>query len=295
MTNVAVIGTGIMGTGIARNILKAGHAVTVHTRTREKAAPLIDAGAIWADSPAQAAAAAQVVISVVGDDEASRTVWIGGDAERDGVPDGALSAMRTGAIGVECATVSLQWIRQLHAHARERGLRFIDAPLGGSKLAAEGATLMLFIGADDATLNEARPVLSAFANNLIHFGPPTSGAIYKLVNNLQGGIHVLALGEGVALAERGGLNMNTVAQTLNIGAVSSPVVKGKIQAVIDRRHADAHFALKWMQKDLTYALRAAEELGVPTPVVSLARELYRLAARQGMGDLDFGAVTELVR
>jgi len=295
MTNVAVIGMGIMGTGIARNILQAGHAVTVYTRTREKAAPLIDAGATWAESPAQAAAQADIVISVVGDDEASRAVWLGAPLGAPDGGDGALNAMRPGAIGVECATISLQWSRQLHAHAKERGLRFIDAPLGGSKLAAESAALMLFIGADDEALNAARPVLSAFANNLIHFGPPTSGTIYKLVNNLQGGIHVLALGEGVALAERGGLNMDIVAQTLHIGAVSSPVVKGKIQAVIDRRHADAHFALKWMQKDLTYALRAAEELGVPAPVVALARELYRLAVRQGMGDLDFGAVTELVR
>ncbi len=290
MGKVAVIGTGIMGMGIARNVLKAGHAVTVTTRTREKAAPLIEAGADWADSPAAAASQAEVVISVIGDDEASRAVWLGAHGD-----DGALNAMPPGAIGVECATVSLQWIRQLHAHARERGLRFIDAPMGGSKPAAESATLNLFIGADDDVLNEARPVLSAFAQNLIHFGPPTAGAIFKLVNNLQGGIHVLALGEGVALAQRGGLNMETVAQALSVGAVSSPIVKGKIASVINRDYGDTHFALKWMHKDLTYALRAAEELGVPSPVVALARELYRVAMREGLGELDFGAVTELVR
>lgn len=287
MSHVAVIGLGLMGTGIAQNILQAGWPVTVTTRSPEKAADLLAAGAQWAASPAQAAADADVVISVVGDDEASRAIWLGAQ--------GALAALRPDAIGVECATVSLKWMRELHAAAQARGAHFIDAPLGGSKLAAASATLMLFIGAEAETLDRARPVLAAFASTLIHFGPPTSGTIYKLVNNLQGGIHLLALGEGIALAERAGLNMHVVGQTLNVGAVSSPIVKGKIPTVISRQHAEPHFALKWMAKDLSYALEAAEELGVPTPLVALARDLYRQAMRQGLAELDFAAVTELAR
>jgi 3-hydroxyisobutyrate dehydrogenase len=138
-------------------------------------------------------------------------------------------------------------------------------------------------------------VLSAFATNLMHFGPPTSGATYKLINNLQGALHLLALGEGVALAERAGLNMETVAQALVNGAVASPMVKSKTPNVINRTHEDVNFALRWMHKDLTYALRAADELGVPMPMAAAARELFRIAMQQGKGDLDFGAVTEIVR
>ncbi|MFN8594813.1 MAG: NAD(P)-dependent oxidoreductase [Anaerolineae bacterium] len=287
MTNVSLLGLGIMGSGIARNILKAGFPLTVYNRTKDKAAPILDAGAHWADSPAAAAANADVIISVVSDDDASHAVWLG--------DHGALPALRSSAIAVECGTLSLDWVRQLHVYARDYNISLIDAPLGGSKPVAEAGTLTLFIGADDAALEIARPVLSAFATNLMHFGPPTSGATYKLINNLQGALHLLALGEGVALAERAGLNMQTVTQAITSGAASSPMVKGKVQNVINRKHDDVNFALRWMHKDLTYALRAADELGVPMPMVAAARELYRLAMQRGLGDLDLGAVTELVR
>jgi len=287
MTNVSLLGLGIMGSGIARNILKAGFPLTVYNRTQEKAAPVLAAGARWADSPAAAAEQADIVISVVSDDDASREVWLGSH--------GALPALRSNAVAIECGTLSLDWIRQLHAYARDYNVSMIDAPLGGSKPVAEAGTLTLFIGADDAALEIARPVLAAFAANLMHFGPPASGATYKLINNLQGAVHLLALGEGVALAERAGLNMQTVAQAIMTGAASSPMVKGKVQNVINRTHDDVSFALRWMHKDLTYALRAADELGVPMPIVAAARELYRLAMLQGKGDLDLGAVTEVVR
>ncbi len=287
MTNVSLLGLGLMGSGIARNILKAGFPLTVYNRTKEKAASILEAGAQWAASPAEAAAQADVIISVVSDDEASREVWLSAQ--------GALPALRSNAVAIECGTLSLDWIRQLHAYARDYNVAFIDAPLGGSKPVAEAGTLTLFIGADDAALDIARPVLSAFATNLMHFGPPASGATYKLINNLQGALHLLALGEGIALAERAGLKMQTVAQAVTSGAAASPMVKGKLQNVIDRKHDQVNFALRWMHKDLTYALRAADELGVPMPMVAAAREVYRLAMLQGKGDLDLGAVTELVR
>lgn len=287
MTNVSLLGLGIMGSGIAHNILKAGFPLTVYNRTKDKAAAILAAGAQWADSPAAAAEHADVIISVVSDDDASHAVWLG--------DHGALPALRSSAVAIECGTLSLDWMRQLHAYARDYNVAMIDAPLGGSKPAAEGGTLTLFIGADKAALELARPVLSAFATTLMHFGPPTSGAIYKLINNLQGALHLLALGEGVALAERASLNMQIVAQALANGAVASPLVKGKAQNVIDRSHDDVNFALRWMHKDLTYALRAADELGVPMPMVAAARELFRMALQQGKGELDFSAATEVVR
>ena len=287
MTHVTVLGLGIMGSGIAHNILKAGYPLTVYNRTREKAAPLIEAGAQWADSPALAAEQAGVVISVVGDDEASRSMWLG--------ESGALAALRPHTVAVECSTLSTDWIRNWHALAQERGLTALDTPLAGSKLAAEAGTLTLFVGAETDALAKARPVLSAFATNIIHFGPPGSGALYKLVNNLQAAIHLLALSEGVTLAERAGLDMDLVLEALNAGAVSSPMVKGKAARVIDRDYEDVHFAIRWMYKDLTYALRAADELGVPVPLVAAAREVYKMALQLGLGDLDIAAVSEVFR
>ena len=287
MTHVTLMGLGIMGSGIAHNILKAGYPLTIYNRTKEKATPLIDLGAQWADSPAQAAQNADIVISVVGDDEASRSMWLG--------ETGAFATLRPHTVAVECSTLSIEWIRNWHALAHERGVKSLDAPLAGSKLAAEAGTLTLFVGADADVLAKTRPVLSAFATDIIHFGPPVSGSIYKLINNLQGAIHLLALSEGVALAERAGLNMDVVLEALNSGAAASPMVKGKAARVIDRDYDEVHFALRWMHKDLTYALRAADELGVPMPLVAEAREVYHVAMLMGLSDSDIAAVAEVVR
>ena len=287
MTNVSVLGLGIMGGGIAQNILKAGFPLTVYNRTRAKAAPLVAAGARWADSPAEAAQSADVIVSVVGDDAASHVMWLG--------EHGALRHMRPGAVAIECSTLSLEWTRELHAAAREQQVLMIDAPLAGSKLAAQEATLTLFVGAEPEALEAAQPVLAAFSSKMIHFGPPGSGVIYKLINNLQGAAQIVALGEGVALAERAGLNMVTVAQTLAGSTIASPIVKGKVHVVIDREYADTQFALRWMHKDLTYALRLADELGVAVPLVAEMRELFRLAMSLGMSELDWAAIAEVGR
>ncbi len=287
MTHVTVLGLGIMGSGIAHNILKAGYSLTVYNRTREKAAPLIEQGALWADSPVRAAQQADIVISVVGDDQASRSMWLGAD--------GAFATMRPHTIGVECSTLSLEWMRTWHAEAEAREIKLIDAPLGGSKLAAEAGTLTLFVGAEAEVLARVRPVLSTFASNVVHFGPPLSGTIYKLINNLQAGIHMAALCEGIVLAEQANLKMDIVLTALTSGGVASPIVKGKAARVIDRDYDEVHFALRWMHKDLTYALRAADDLGVPAPLVAAAREVYRMAMQAGLADLDMAAVGEVLR
>ena len=287
MTHVTILGLGIMGSGIAHNILKAGYALTVYNRTKEKAAPLIEAGAQWADSPALAAQHADIVISMVGDDEASRAMWLG--------PDGAFATMHPHAVAVECSTLSLDWIREWHAEAQHHGLKSIEAPVAGSKLAAEAGTLTLLVGGEADVLARARPILAAFSNNIVHFGPATSGTLYKLINNLQGGIHLQALSEGLVMAERAGLNMDAVLEAVMSGAASSPMVKGKAARVIDRDYEDIHFTIKWMYKDLTYALRAADELGVPAPLVAAAREVYKMAIQLGLGEMDIAAVSEVIR
>jgi 3-hydroxyisobutyrate dehydrogenase-like beta-hydroxyacid dehydrogenase len=236
----------------------------------------IEAGAQWADSPALAAQQAEVVISMVGDDIASRAMWLG--------PDGAFATMLPHAIAVECSTLSLDWIREWHAAAATQHVKSIESPVAGSKLAAESGTLTLLVGGETDVLARVRPVLAAFSNNLVHFGPPTSGTLYKLINNLQGAIHLLALSEGIVLAERAGLNMGAVLEAVMSGAASSPMVKGKAARVIDRDYEDVHFTIRWMYKDLTYALRAADELGVPAPLVAAARS-YKMALQLELGDL----------
>jgi 3-hydroxyisobutyrate dehydrogenase len=228
-----------------------------------------------------------VVISMVGDDVASRAKWLG--------PDGAFATMPTHAIAVECSTLSLDWIREWHSEAQQHALKSIEAPVSGSKLAAESGTLTLLVGGEAETLAKARPVLATFSNNIVHFGPASSGTLYKLINNLQGAIHLLALSEGLVMAERAGLNMSAVLEGVLSGAASSPMVKGKAARVIDRDYEDVHFTIRWMYKDLTYALHAADELSVPAPLVAAAREVYKLALQLGLGDLDIAAISEVIR
>jgi 3-hydroxyisobutyrate dehydrogenase len=287
MQNVTVLGLGIMGGGIARNLLKAGYAVTVHNRTHSKAQPLLDAGATWAGSPAEAAANADAVISVVGDDAASRAMWLG---ER-----GALNAMKADAIGVEVSTLSMEWTRVLHSAAKSRGIQFVDAPVTGSKVAAANGMLTFLVGGDDKTFAQIEPVLKACSATIIHFGPPGAGAAFKLINNMMAAVHIAALGEGLAMADKAGLNAEAVKQALGIGAISSPVVKMKLDNAAKRDHTDTHFALRWMHKDVTYAMRMADELGVALPTVALTRELLRMAMQRGLGDQDLSALTEVVR
>jgi 3-hydroxyisobutyrate dehydrogenase len=287
MQRIAVLGLGIMGGGIARNLLKAGYPLTVYNRTREKAQPLIDAGATWADSPKDAAAGADIVISVVGDDAASRAIWQG--------EHGALRSMRIDAIAIECTTLSMGWVRELAGYTQARGIRFVDAPMAGSKVAAANGQLTLYVGAKPELFEEIKPILATFASTIIHFGPAGSGAMYKLINNMIAAAHITALGEGIAMAEKAGLDMDTVLKTITSGAVGSPVVKMKAQQVATRKHEDTHFALRWMHKDLTYALRAADELGVALPSVALAHELLRMAMQKGWANQDFAVVAEIVR
>jgi 3-hydroxyisobutyrate dehydrogenase len=286
MQNVALLGLGIMGNGMARNLLKAGFPLTIYNRTRAKAEPLAALGATVAASPREAAAEANIVIAMVGDDHASRAVWLG--------EGGALAVVPAKAVLVECSTLSLEWVRELAARCAALDLDFLDAPVTGSKDAAESGALKLMVGGEAAALERARPALEAISAQMIHFGPSGAGALIKLINNLMAAAQVAVLAEGLNLAEQGGLDLALVVPFLINAAPGSPVVKGKAQLMAARNY-DAQFALKWMHKDATYALRAADEFGVPMPTLAAAREVYQIAKRLGYGDKDFAAVFEALR
>lgn len=287
MNKVALLGLGIMGGGMAQNLLKAGFGLSVYNRTAAKAAPLAAQGARVAATPRAAAEGAEVVIAMVGDDTASRAMWLG--------EDGALAGAGADAVLVECSTLSLEWVRELAGLAAERGCAFLDSPVTGSKDAAASAQLKLLVGGGAAALERARPALEAISQQIIHFGPNGAGATAKLINNLMGGIQTAALAEGLRLGEQAGMDLGQVAELIAGGAPGSPIVKGKLPAMVARSYADTNFALKWMHKDMTYALRAADELGVPMPTLASARELYRMARAAGHDDEDFASVIEALR
>ncbi len=287
MRNIALLGLGIMGSGMAGNLLKAGFALTVYNRTRSKAEPFAAQGARVAATPAEAAKGAECVISMVSDDVASWEMWLG--------PNGALDAASPDAVLIECSTLSLGWIRALKAQADARNLALLDAPVGGSKGAAAEGSLTFFVGGPEEVLQRAQPVFDAMGKRTLHFGASGNGLTMKLINNLMGAVQVANLGEALALAEQSGLDVAKVAEALASGAPGSPVVRMKAWSMVHHEYADTQFALRWMRKDLGYALAIADELSVPTPIVAIARQIYRMAGNLGLDDADWAAVAEAVR
>ncbi len=286
MKRISVLGLGIMGGGIAANILKSGYETVVWNRSPEKAAPLLAAGATCAASPAEAAQGADLVLACVGDDAASRRVWLG--------EHGALAAMSAGALAVECSTLSLAWVREWHAAATKAGVAALDAPLTGSKVAAASGQLTLLVGGEQAHYDHALPVFSSFSANIFRFGPATAGAIYKLINNLLAASQLAALGEGLAMMRAAGLDMAAAGTVItSIAAFASPIVKGKAPNGLSHNHEDVHFALKWMLKDVDYAMMLAKELGVAAPANAITLEAFKSAAARGFGDKDVSAVLEV--
>lgn len=286
MQQVALLGLGIMGGGMAHNLLKAGFPLIVYNRTREKAQPFADAGAQIAATPREAAQNADVVVVMVANDDASQALWL--------AADGALAGVREGAILIDSSTLTPDFVRELAQQAQNRGCTFLDAPVRGSKAQAEAGELNFLVGGDAVVLERARPVLEAMGRRIDHLGPVSSGATMKLVNNLMGGVQIAVLAEGLRLAEQAGLDMDQVVPLIINGAPGSPLVKGKA-ARIAAHDYHTEFALRWMHKDLGYALSAADQYGLDLPTVAAARRLYEIAIERGHGDDDFAAVGEALR
>lgn len=285
---IALLGTGIMGSGMAGNLLKAGFPLTVWNRTAAKAQPLVAVGAVLATSPAEAAAGADIIFSVVGDDDSSRPVWLG--------PEGALAgATNPHAICIECTTISLGWARELADAVTRAGLRFIDCPLTGGRTGAEAGTLTLLVGAEESVLAEARPALNAISSKIIVFGPPGAGTGFKLLYNLMGATQMVAMAEALLTAEKLGLNMESVIEGLTTGFTASPGVKNFVRRMVDHDHDFVNFSAHWMRKDAAYAVRQAAEVGQAVPLSGVSAQIYQLAVSHGLGHKNLSAVIEALK
>jgi len=284
--NVAILGLGTMGSGMAANLLKVGFPLSVYNRTRTKAQPLIDAGARIASTPAEAVKDASVIISMLADDVASREVWLG--------ENGALAAAKKTAILVESSTVSPAWIAELAKQAEQRGLDLLDAPVTGSRAQAEAGQLSFLVGGKDTTLEAATPVLRAMSKEIVHLGPIGSGAKMKLINNFLCGVQVASFAEGLIWIERSGLDREKALSILKTGAPGSPLL-GAISARMVSQNYTVNFLLKLMTKDLLYAQNEAELSNVDLKTAEVARSLFAAAIDQGFGDQDMSSVIEPLR
>ncbi|HUL74491.1 MAG TPA: NAD(P)-dependent oxidoreductase [Vicinamibacterales bacterium] len=286
MNSIAFLGVGTMGGGMAARLVGAGFTVTVWNRHPFRAQTLAERGARVAASPREAATGADLIISMVADDAASRAVWLG--------PDGAIAGAQRDAILVESSTLSPEWILELDKLARARGCAFLDAPVTGSRTHAAAGELLFLVGGSAATIERARPALEAMSRGIVHVGPTGSGARLKLINNFLCGVQAAALAEAVALIERLGLDYAKAFPVLADGAPGSPLVKAVGARMAAHEYA-VNFALALMHKDLTYAMAEGARVGVPLRTAETARALFAEAINARLGDADFSAVVEPLR
>ncbi|GAC1358891.1 MAG: NAD(P)-dependent oxidoreductase [Acidobacteriaceae bacterium] len=283
---VAVLGLGTMGAGMASNLLKAGFPLAVYNRTRSRAEAFADRGARVAGTPAEAVRDAEIVISMLADDAASREAWTGAD--------GALSALAPGAILVEASTVSPAWIEELAAMAKEKDAELLDAPVTGSRVQAEAGQLIFLVGGSPAALAAATPVLQAMSKEIVALGPTGSGARMKLINNFLCGVQVASLAEGLAWIERTGLDRDKAMSILKNGAPGSPLLSA-LSARMIKQEYDVNFLLKLMTKDLLYAQEEAEVCGIRLTTAETARRRFEQAIMAGHAEQDMASVIEPVR
>ena len=286
MTKVGFIGLGRMGHGMAGRYLDAGFSLAVWNRSKAKAEDLIARGARWASSPADASDGADAVVTMVADDEASDTVWLG--------RDGAAATMKAGSLAIECSTVSHQHALDMARELRGRGLIYIDCPVTGLPQAAATGKLTLLVGAEPADLVSAKPYLAPIGDVVRHFGAVGTGTVFKLINNLMGAVQIASLAEGVAMAEQAGLDMNLVAEALATGAVASPQVIRHSKRMVARDFSGASFTSALRYKDAAYAVKLAESLLAEPPLVGHAAVEAYARAKAEMPDDDEGRMIEIV-
>ena len=278
---IGFIGTGIMGSRMAANLQQAGHDLVVHNRTRSKAEALLAAGATWAETPAAVARSADLVITMLAHPQAVEDVALGAD--------GLLDALPAGALWIDCSTVHPAFTRRMAAEAAARGLRFMDAPVGGSKHQAANAALIFYVGGEAADLAVAQPLFDVMGQQTVHVGVAGMGIALKVVVNHMLATSMAAFAEGAALGQALGISQEALFAVLIGGAATAPFLARK-RAMFETGAYEVQFPLKWMQKDLHMAAEAAYEAGVPMPVSNAAKELFQLAARSGLADEDFAAL-----
>jgi len=283
---VAFIGTGIMGAPMARNLLKAGYPLTVHSRTRSRAQPVIEAGASWADSPAAAAKDADVVITCVTDTGDVEKVLLG--------QNGVIESAREGLICIDMSTISPAATRRIGRELMERGVQLIDAPVSGGEIGAIEARLSIMAGGPEEVLEKVRPILMAMGKSLTHCGPLGSGQITKLANQIMVIHTIMSIAEGLAFAERAGLDLNTTLAATAAGAAGSHSLKALGPKIIAGDLKPA-FMVDLQLKDLRLVAEYAAQIKQPLPGVALATELLRSLQAQGRGKDGTQALIDVIR
>jgi 3-hydroxyisobutyrate dehydrogenase-like beta-hydroxyacid dehydrogenase len=281
MHNVAFVGLGAMGSRMALNLHAAGHKVRGFNRDPAKAKPLAEKGLEIADSIASAVRGAEFVISMVSDDVATREVMLGNA--------GVLGATTAGTVIIDSSTNTPAMAREVAQAAAARNCSYLDAPVSGSILQAQGKELVFMVGGDAAAFSRAQPLFQAMGRLARHIGASGAGATIKLVNNMLSASATAALAEAAQAIEAAGLDPAAALEILGEGAAGSRLLKAKLPKML-KRDFSPQFQLELMDKDLRYFLALAQELDRAAPIAALVRSQYQAARLAALGKLDSCAV-----
>ena len=282
--HVAFLGLGVMGQPMAGHLAAAGHHVTVYNRSAAKAAAWVAAhGGRHAPTPREAAQGADFVFACVGNDDDLRAVTLG-DA-------GAFAGMARGAVFVDHTTASAEVARELDVLARERGLRFIDAPVSGGQAGAVNGVLTVMCGGDAEAFAAMRPVAMAFARAVTHLGESGAGQLAKMVNQIAIAGLLEGLAEAIAFGEKAGLDMAAVLGVIGQGAAQSWQMANRGATMLERKF-DFGFAVDWMRKDLGLVLDEARRNGAQLPVTALVDQFYADIQQRGGRRWDTSSLIE---
>ncbi len=281
---IAFVGTGVMGQGMVANLLKAGHEVTVYTRTKAKADGLLALGAKWASSPAESVRGADIAISMVGYPNDVEEVWRG--------PQGFMSSAKSGCVLIDMTTSSPALARSLAAEAAAKGFGPLDAPVSGGDRGAREGTLTIMAGGAQKDFDFAQPVFAAMGKTIVLQGAPGTGQLCKLANQIGIASGMIAMAEALAFARATGLNLETTLRSISGGGASSWALLNLAPRVLKGDFAPG-FYVKHFVKDIGLALDVCREQKVSLPGLELAAKLYAEVVAAGEGDAGTQALARL--
>jgi 3-hydroxyisobutyrate dehydrogenase len=273
-TRVGWIGTGVMGRWMCQHLMTKGYKATVYNRTKDKAAPLLEAGATWAATPKQVAEQADVVFAIVGFPKDVREVFLG--------PQGALAGSRGGTILVDMTTSEPSLACEIYDAAKAKGVHSVDAPVSGGDVGAKNAALSIMVGGDADIVDAVRPLLECMGKTIVHQGGPGAGQHTKMVNQILIASNMVGVCEALLYGYKAGLDLKTVLQSVGVGAAGSWSLNNLGPRIIDRNFEPGFFVEHFI-KDMGIALDESRQMGLVMPGLALANQLYLAVQAEGYG------------
>ena len=273
-TRIGWIGTGVMGRWMCEHAMNKGFAATVYNRSKDKAQPLLDKGAKWAETPKQVAENADVVFAIVGFPKDVREVFLG--------KDGALAGAKKGNILVDMTTSEPSLAKEIYDAAKAKGVSSVDAPVSGGDVGAKNAALSIMIGGDADAVESIRPIFECMGKTIIHQGGPGAGQHTKMVNQVLIAANMVAVCEGLLYGYKAGLDLETVFKSVSVGAAGSKALE-VLGPRIMARNFEPGFYVEHFIKDMGIALEESKRMGIAMPGLSLANQLYLALQAQGWG------------